>query len=165
MSSFTPQNIARAGIIAALYVVLSVALAPISFGVVQFRVAEALTVLPFVTVAAVPGLFVGCLLANIFGGMGWMDIVFGPLLTLFAAMTTRWLATHAEQIGERLALWLAPAPPVLYNAFGVAAYIAPLFDLPFWPSVGSIGLGQLGACYVIGLPLLILLRKRWRFFV
>ena len=61
-------ELAQAGVIAALYVVLTLVFAPISFGSVQLRVAEALTILPLFTSAAVPGLFVGCLVANIFGG-------------------------------------------------------------------------------------------------
>ncbi|MDH3939229.1 MAG: QueT transporter family protein, partial [candidate division Zixibacteria bacterium] len=91
MKRFTVKELASAGLIASLYTVLSLAFMPISFGVYQIRVAEALTVLPFLTRAAVPGLYIGCLLANIIGGMGWLDIVFGPLITLAAALITRGL--------------------------------------------------------------------------
>ena len=71
--------LARGGIIAALYVVLTFVFAPISFGPIQVRIAEALTILPMFTPAAVPGLFVGCLVGNILGGAILPDIIFGSL--------------------------------------------------------------------------------------
>ena len=84
--------------IAAAYAVLTVALAPISFGVYQVRVAEALTILPFITDAAVLGLLVGCAIANYFGGNGIYDIVVGSLLTFWAAILTRYIGTFARKI-------------------------------------------------------------------
>lgn len=150
--------ISNAGLIAAVYVVLAVVFMPISFGVYQVRVAEALTVLPFLTGAAVPGLYIGCVLANVIGGMGWLDIVIGPLLTLAAAIATR---TVRVQFGDtKKGMFLAPMPPVVLNAFGVALYLAPLLGFGYWFSVQMVGIGQIVACYIIGLPLLILLRKR-----
>lgn len=153
------KTITVAGLIASVYVVISLILLPISFGVYQIRVAEALTVLPFLTPAAIPGLFVGAFLANIFGGNGWVDIIFGSLLTLVAGFLTRWIATR-KNLSEKKRLALAPLPPVLLNAFGVSLYLAPLIGVNYWFSVQMIGLGQLISCYVIGLPLLIIFKKR-----
>jgi len=275
VTKLTTKELSVAGLIAALYTVLSIAFLPISFGVYQIRVAEALTVLPFLTPAAIPGLFIGCLLANILGGMGWLDIVFGPLITLVAAILTRYTYHFSKRftgrqlaafpvllmwvgavyllngfemsaqivvglglsaiafivaiIGEKLGstgksavswLWavritavlvtsyavhlmrvsadarlylfgglvliaatittmvlsriwftggnpnvlVAPLPPVLLNAFGVSAYLAPLIGVNYWFSVQMVGVGQLIACYLIGLPLLMLLGKRKRLF-
>jgi len=149
---------AQAGLIAAVYLLLSLIFYPISFGVYQVRVAEALTVLPFLTGAAVPGLYVGCLLANIFGGMGWQDVLFGSLLTLVAAVLTR------MTVRIRRGWLLAPLPPVVINAFGVSLYLAPILGVGYWFSVQMIGVGQLVSCYAIGLPLLRLLQKRSRLF-
>ena len=161
------REISVAGVLAAVYVVVSYLLAPISFGVYQVRVAEALTVLPFISRAAVPGLFVGCFLANILGGNGWVDIVVGSLLTLIAALLTRLIARLADPDADRLAtilpvMLLAALPPVLINAFGVAAYLAPIIGMNYWFAVQMIGVGQIVACYLLGLPLLIFLRKRRR---
>lgn len=154
--------IANSGLIAAVYVVLAVVFLPISFGVYQLRVAEALAVLPFLTAAAVPGLYVGCVLSNVIGGMGWLDIIIGPLLSLAAAIATR---TIRIQFGDsKLGMALAPLPAVVFNALGVSIYLAPLLGFGYWFSVQMVGIGQIVACYVIGLPLLILLRKR-RIFV
>lgn len=158
MTKLSLRQIALAGLIAAVYVLLTLVLMPLSFGVYQVRIAEALTVLPFLTGSAVPGLFIGCLLANIFGGMGWVDIVFGSLITLLAALATYGIRRKFKD--SPLGLYLAPLPPVLFNAFGVSVYLAPLLNMNYWFSVQMIGLGQLISCYVIGLPLLILLRKR-----
>jgi len=267
---FNVREISTAGLIAATYAVVSYFLAPISFGIYQVRVAEALTVLPFLTRASVPGLFIGCFLANIFGGNGWMDIIFGSLLTLVAAVLTRMVYHFSRRVsGNFLAvipvllmlsggvyllsefklsvnfaiglgctmisliavivsvrleikspssqgfkiwvmiivisivaavlmlkttsstyffivgvllllatlitvfiltrLWLrgyppnvilAPLPPVLINAFGVAIYLAPIIGTGYWFAVQMIGVGQMVACYLLGLPLLLVLQKR-----
>ena len=96
----------HAAAIAALYVVLT--FLANAFGLanyaVQLRFSEALTILPFFTPAAIPGLFVGCLLANIFTGAALPDIIFGSLATLIAALGTWKLRNHK---------WLAPLPPLL----------------------------------------------------
>ncbi len=261
---------AIAGLIASLYTIISLVFLPISFGVYQIRIAEALTVLPFLFGAAIPGLYVGCLLANIFGGMGWLDILFGPLITLVAAggtyytrylnrstsnilasvpiflmwllavyllsaftlefqpllgiglsvvataimviassragdrlfpspqiilsklsalviacLAVRYLIVTEEKrfifIGaflliaaliftmyyvhflrrhQNLNFLLAPLPPVILNAFGVSLYLAPLLEFNYWFTVQMIGVGELIACYAIGIPLLIGLKRR-----
>ena len=162
MFSLDLRKIALAGLIAAAYAVLSVALAPLSFGVYQVRVAEALTILPFITDAAVIGLFVGCAIANYFGGNGIYDIVFGSLLTLGAAILTRYIGTFSRrQRSPNLGYIFAPLPPVLLNAFGVAVYLAPIAGLGYWFTVQMIGLGEMIACYVLGLPLLAMLNRRF----
>ena len=154
MGRFQFNETAQAGLIAAAYTLLSLVFYPFSFGVYQVRVAEALTVLPFLTRAAIPGLFVGCLLANIFGGMGWQDVVFGSVLTLVAAFGTRWTSRLTRG-------WLlAPLPPVLVNAFGVSLYLAPLLGFGYWFAVQMIGIGQIVSCYILGIPLLRILQKR-----
>jgi len=262
------RETALAGLVAAVYAVLALAFYPISFAVYQVRIAEALTVLPFVMRSAVPGLFVGCVLANIFGGMGWQDIVFGSLFTLGAALLTRlvallprrcnlcwlaaapvvllwsgglvllstirfdwWVAIAAAisgvsaiaaavlwsgpvsrrtaaailvlvsvlalagsllfavpngdtkviliaalslitawgltlyvvvqlRSGQDSRLLLAPLPPVLINALGVSLYLAPIIGVNYWFAVQMIGIGQLIACYLLGLPLLKLVKAR-----
>jgi len=135
--------------IAAIYVVLNIIFASISYGPVQVRIAEALTVLPFIDPSAIIGLFVGCILANILGPVGMVDIIGGSFCTLVAAYLTSKMKNPK----------LAPLPPVLINAFGVSIYLHLLFDLPYWITVLYIGIGEVIACYVLGYPLLILLIK------
>jgi uncharacterized membrane protein len=135
--------------IAAIYVVLNIIFAPISYGPIQVRIAEALVVLPFIDASAIIGLFLGCVLANVYGGLGMVDIIGGSLCTLIAAYLTYKVKNPK----------LAPLPPVLINAFGVSIYLHLLFDLPYWITVLYIGIGEVIACYILGYPLLILLIK------
>jgi len=88
MGNLAIKDIAFAGIVGALYALLTLLLAPVSYGVYQIRIAEALTVLPYLNPLATAGLFAGCLVANIFGGNGIQDIVFGSLFTLLAGYLT-----------------------------------------------------------------------------
>ena len=99
------QFMTQAAMIAAIYVVLCVVFQPISYGPIQTRIAEALTVLPFFTPAAVPGLFVGCLIANALGGGIILDVLAGSVATLIAAF-----ATYALRNKSR---YLASVPPVV----------------------------------------------------
>ena len=92
--------LAYAGVIAAIYVALTFVFAPISFGEVQVRVAEALTILPVFTPAAVPGLYVGCLLGNTLAGAALPDIIFGSLATLIGAVGTRLLRDAQQETDE-----------------------------------------------------------------
>ena len=140
---------AEAGIIAALYFSLTMAVAPLSFGQLQLRVSEALCILPFFTPAAIPGLFIGCVLANLFSFLGVFDIVFGSLATLAAALLTYTIKSK----------WLLPLPSVIVNAFVVGALLYFLAGLPFWLSAVYVGAGQAIACYALGMPLFFLLAK------
>jgi uncharacterized membrane protein len=144
----------RAAMIGALYAGLTILLAPISYGMIQVRVSEMLMVLPYFTAAAVPGLFVGCLIANIYGGYGLLDIVFGSFATLLAAFLV-------TKIKNR---FLVPLPPVLINAVIVGLILHLVLDLPFYMTAAWVGLGQLIACYGLGLPLLFILDKQRHIF-
>ncbi len=149
-SVFSARFIAEAGIIAALYFVLTIAFSFMSFGQLQVRVSEALCILPFFTPAAVPGLFVGCLLANLAGTpLGPYDILFGSLATLAAAVIARFIKNK----------WFLPLPAVLINAFVVAGVLNHYLHLLYWESVLWVAAGQIAACYVLGIPLFIALSR------
>lgn len=130
-------------VIAAIYVVLTVAFQPVSFGPVQFRISEALCTLPYFTPAAVPGVFVGCLLSNLLCGAAGLDIVFGSLATLIGAVGS--YALRRER-------WLVCLPPILSNtviipwvlryAYGSAELI------PF--AMLTVGVGEILAIGVLG---------------
>ena len=97
----------QSAMIAAIYVVLTVMFQAISFGEIQVRIAEALTILPAFTPAAIPGLFIGCIIGNIFGGSILPDIIFGSLATLIGACFTYLLRNQSK--------YLAPLPPIISN--------------------------------------------------
>ncbi|MEE9441753.1 MAG: QueT transporter family protein [candidate division Zixibacteria bacterium] len=153
------RQIAIAGLIAAVYfaITISPGISAISYGNIQFRIAEALTVLPFVYPGAIAGLFVGCLLANIFGPAGITDVIFGSLLTLLAA----WLTFLLRKTKKT---YLAPIPPIVINAFGVSVYISYLYEIPYLICVAEILLGQTVVCYLLGYPLLKYIMKREKHF-
>jgi uncharacterized membrane protein len=146
----TTVHMTRAGIVAALYVAVTFLLSAISFGPVQVRIAEGLTLLPILFPEAIIGLFLGCLLANLLGPFGAADIVFGSLTTLLAAYIT-YRFRHSI---------IAYLSPIILNAFFVSLYLYLLFSVPYWPTVLTIGAGQGVAVLGLGLPLLRLLKKR-----
>ena len=153
---FQTRRLALAGLIAAVYAAATLLLPIPQYGGVQFRVAEAMTVLPFLFPEAIPGLAVGCFLANLLGSPFVLDWIFGTLATLLAALWTRRMPN----------VYLAALPPVVCNAVIVGAEIA-WFTVQdggaFWPAYGfnalTVGLGELAACYVLGVPLAKLLGK------
>ncbi|MBQ7778015.1 MAG: QueT transporter family protein [Oscillibacter sp.] len=146
-SPASPRRLALAGIIAAVYAGLTLFLPIPQYGAVQLRLAEALTVLPWLIPEAVPGLAVGCFLANLLGSPFMLDWLVGTAATLLAAIWTSKLKHRA----------LAPLPPVLCNAVIVSAEIAWLSTdggEAFWSAYGfnflTIGLGEAIVCFVLG---------------
>lgn len=145
--------ITQAAVIAALYVVLVVVFNYISFGPIQFRVAEALTILPYFTPAAIPGLFIGCILANVIGGAVVWDIIFGSIATLIGAVFTYLLRNKSK--------FLAPLPPVLANTIIVPWVLKYAYGAEemVWFMAVTVGIGEILACYVLGMILLFALNK------
>ncbi len=144
----------RAAMIGALYATITVIFAPISYGMVQVRISEMLLVLPYFMPAAIPGLFVGTLIANMFGGLGILDIVFGSLATLLSAYLV-------SKIGNK---YLVPLPPVIINAIVVGLVLHYVLGLPLYLTAMWVGIGQVIACYGLGLPLLLLLERHRHIF-
>jgi uncharacterized membrane protein len=144
------KSIVRGALIGALYVLLTLAVQPISSGLMQLRVSEALSVLPYFTPAAVPGLFIGCFVANLIMGSPIWDVVFGSLATLLAAAATYGI----KKAG--LSKWLAPFPAVLINAAIVGYILTYVYQVgvPWEISALYVGAGQAISCYALGMPLL-----------
>ena len=150
-------------IIAAAYAALTIALAPISYGAVQFRVSEIFTVLPFLMPGTVIGVTLGCVLANLYTG-SILDIVFGSLATLLAGLMTARFGKRGNTVKNRL---LGCLMPVLFNAVIVGAVLtwgyqiqefsSPLVSCAF--NALTVGLGEAGVLYLIGYPLLVQLPK------
>lgn len=145
------KKIIRAAIIGSVYAVLTIVLAPVSYGPVQVRVSEAMTVMPAFTPAAVPGLFIGCFVANILGPYGIVDIVCGSFATLAAALVSRRLRDRP---------FLVPLPPVVFNGIIVGSMLHFAYGVPgLWACMGWVALGQAVACYALGMPLMKLLDR------
>lgn len=158
---FSARYLARAAIVAAIYVVLTylAGIWNLAYGPVQFRFSEALTVLPFLMPEAIPGLFVGCVVSNLLSPYGLLDLIVGSAATLLAAL---WTAKCRRR-------GIAPLPPVVCNAVLVGAMIAwyeagfgPGFVAAFAYNALTVGAGEAVVCYALGLPLLGVLERRGR---
>lgn len=147
------KNIAISGLIAAVYIALVIIFQPISFREVQLRIAECLTILPYFTVSAIPGLFIGCLIGNILGGAALPDIIFGSLATLIGAIITFML--------RKRNFILAPIGPVVSNTLIIPFILkyAYAISIPIWISMIYIGVGEILSCGVLGIILLLTLKK------
>lgn len=176
MSRHSIAQITRAALIAAMYIVFTMVppFNAISYGAVQFRLGEALVLLPFLLDEAVVGVAVGCLVANLFSPFGLIDVVIGTGVTALAAVLTRRLRSTGKP-------WLAAMPPIVLNALIVPAYVSTLTlpgaqDLPlahslmsglrfvlanvswgvYMPVALSILAGETAVVVLLGLPLLVL---------
>lgn len=145
----TTRSLCVSAIIAALYAALTLLLAPLSYGPIQLRVSEALTLLPVLLPQSIPGLFVGCLLANLMGACPWQDIVFGSLATLLAALGT-W---HFRK--SRL---LAAACPVIANGLIVGLVVSLSYNQPIAFTMLTVALGE-AAAVALGLIMIRLIER------
>ena len=147
------QKLVQAAMIAALYVVLT--FIANAFGLanyaVQVRFSEALTILPYFTPAAIPGLFIGCLLSNILTGCALPDIIFGSIATLIGSIFTYKLRTYK---------WMAPIPPIVANAVIVPFVLLYAYGVkPLWFSFVTVTAGEIISCGVLGMILLVALER------
>ena len=148
MKNSNVQKIAIGGVIAALYVVLTMVAAAfgLASGAIQVRLSEALTILPVLTPAAVPGLTVGCILANIVTGCLPWDVVFGSLATLIGAVGTRLLRKNP---------YIAWIPPVVSNMVIVPIVLQKVYGVEdaWWYLMLTVGAGEVISCGILGLLL------------
>ena len=154
------RTVARGALVAALYASITWAtsagpLRPLNFGLplgpvlLELRVAESMAVLPVLYREAIPGLFVGVMLANVAGGLGPWDIFGGSSVTLIAAyFTWRWRRS-----------WLAYASPVLFNGALISLYLSRIFALPYWSTALGIALSEAVVVAALGYPLVRLLKR------
>lgn len=159
----------HAAVIAALYVVLTMVANSLGLAnyAIQVRFSEALTILPFFTPAAIPGLFIGCLLSNILTGCMPLDVLFGSLATLLGAVGTYFLCGRAKPSTQtnKIKGWLAPLPPILANTFIVPFVLAYVYrfkgSIPYF--MATVALGEIISCGVLGILLLKTLQKYRRY--
>lgn len=160
------RRLAFGAMIGALYAAVSIALAPLSFGNVQIRIAEALTLLAILFPEAIMGLTLGCFLTNLVGNFmgvniaGPLDILVGTLATFLAAL----LSYRLRNLRYKGVPWAATIPPILINALFIGLELTLVIGNGFsWSMFGifflEVGLGQLVAVVVLGIPLLMQLEK------
>lgn len=146
------RNLTQGAMIAAIYVVLTVSLAPIGYGPIQFRISEALCILPYFTPAAIPGLFIGCFLSNLIGTAAALDVIFGSLATLIGAVGSYAL---------RRTKWLVCLPPILANTIIIPWVLRYAYGSPDLIPVAmvTVGIGEIAAIGVLGNLLLHFLER------
>ncbi len=153
------RYLTKASLIAAIYIVLVLLqvmpfpLVGLTFGPIQLRIAEGLALLPLVEAAAVPGVFVGCLIANLliapYSGFGLVDIIGGSLVTLLAAYLTSKMKNKITGI----------LPPVILNGLIVSIWVSFFTKIPYWVTVLGIGGGELASVAIFGSIILYVYEK------
>lgn len=146
------RNLVFGALIAAIYVVLTMVFRPISFGPIQFRISEALCVLPYFTPAAIPGVFIGCLISNLLGGSVMMDVIFGSLATLIGAIGS-WLLRRNR--------FMVSVPPIVSNTLIIPWVLKFAYgseDL-IWYMMVTVGIGEILAIGLLGQLLITALMK------
>ena len=165
MKSLSVRRLTFAALIAAVYAALTMALGFISYGPVQFRIAEALCILPFFMPFTTWGLFVGCILANLLSPVGIMDVIFGSLATLGCCLCTAAIGRgwDGKSWGKCIAACLMP---VVWNAVVIGLLLALFYAEEgkaklalFFIYGAEVGLGELAVMFVLGLPLMRALPK------
>ncbi|MGN1020949.1 MAG: QueT transporter family protein, partial [Aristaeellaceae bacterium] len=129
----TTRSVCLSAMIAALYAALTLLLAPISYGAIQCRISEAMTLLPILLPQAIPGLVIGCLVSNLLSPVAIWDVIFGTLATLIAALGTYHL---------RKKPLLAALCPVAANGIIVGAMLAVFYALPLWMTMLEVAVGE-----------------------
>lgn len=151
MKRIPVKKIAYSAVVAAMYFALTLLLQPISFGPVQFRLSEALVMLPYIMPESILGITIGCAAANAFSTFPVYDVIFGSLATLIAGILTSKIKNA----------WLSGLPPVLLNAL-----VLPLMwyllgtDAAYWVNLISITLSEAVVIFFIGVPLVLLIKKK-----
>ncbi|WP_350344107.1 QueT transporter family protein [Proteinivorax tanatarense] len=146
---FSTKGLAMGGMVAAIYIVLTAPFAQFTMGPIQFRIAEALTVLPIIMPQSIIGLFVGCFLANLLAGAHILDILGGSLITLIAAILTYNFRKSK----------IAYTFPIVLNAIFIPLILYFAFTVPFLPTVLSIFVSQTIIILGLGIPLVQILKK------
>ena len=143
----------QAAMIAAIYVVLTIVFQPFSFDQIQVRIAEALTILPMFTPAAIPGLYIGCMIGNILGGSILPDIIWGSFATLIGAVFTYLLRKQSR--------YLAILPPIISNTVIVPLVLRYAYGivLPIPLMMLTVGIGEVISCGVLGIVIHSALKK------
>ena len=155
------RTIVYTGVVAALYVVLTLPFAQVAYGPVQFRMAEALTILHVFGLRFIPGVSLGCLIANVLnpGSLGPVDIIFGTLATVIAGFGSRWIGKKKDVLGI--------IPPIIANGLIVGFYLPFLLvdegssvkGSAILISMGEVALSEAVVMVLIGLPLLLVIKR------
>ncbi len=143
MKKYDVMMMSKVGIIAALYVALTLAFSPLSYGGIQFRIAEVLVLLVLYKKEYSISLILGCFVSNLFSPLGWADIVFGTLATALSVIPMMFVKNK----------YIAALFPVIFNGLIVGAELYYVLELPFWLSTFEVAVGEFVVIYIVGIAL------------
>ena len=145
------KKLVTTALVAAIYATLTLVLGAISYGPIQFRVAEIMVLLPFIKKDYIWGLTIGCFLANIIGPYGVPDIIFGTTATFLSVYAV--YMTSKMMDGKKYALLVSSIWPTVINAIIIGIMLNIFFGLPLMLSMAQVGFGQFVVITIIGVPL------------
>lgn len=152
------KRIVRTAVIAALYALLTVALAPISYGNFQFRVSEILVLLAYFDPFYIGGLTLGCFIANLLGPNGTMDVIFGTLATFISVGA---ISLTAKYIKNKTSLFIASLWPTIFNGIIIGWMLNVTVGAPLWITIGEVALGEFVVITIVGLPVFKVIQNRY----
>lgn len=161
MSNFSTDQLVKTALIAAIYATITWALAPISFGEIQFRLSEILVLLAFIDPFYIPGLVLGCLIANLESPFGPIDVISGSFATFLAV---KFIHMTRKILGNNLkSLIVASLWPVLFNGLIVGWMLSYMMSAPFWASAAYVALGEFVVVSIVGVALFKVILDRKNF--
>ena len=152
------KRLVRTAVIAALYALLTVALAPISYGNFQFRVSEILVLLAYFDPFYIGGLTLGCFIANLLGPNGTMDVIFGTLATFISVGA---ISLTAKYIKNKASLFIASLWPTIFNGLIIGWMLNITVGAPLWITIGEVALGEFVVITIVGLPVFKVIQNRY----
>lgn len=158
-NKLSTKRLVTVAAVAAIYAVLTVALAPISYGNLQFRVSELLVLLAFFDPFYIGGLTLGCLVANLLGPNGMMDVLFGTLATFISVSAISLTAKFTK--GSKIGLMVSSFWPTLFNGLIIGLMLHYLFELPLALTMLEVGIGEFVVVSVVGVPVFMLISKKY----
>ena len=152
------KRLVRTAVIAALYTLLTVALAPISYGNFQFRVSEILVLLAYFDPFYIGGLTLGCFIANLLGPNGTMDVIFGTLATFISVGA---ISLTAKYIKNKASLFIASLWPTIFNGLIIGWMLNITVGAPLWITIGEVALGEFVVITIVGIPVFKMIQNRY----
>lgn len=154
------SRLVKTALIAAIYAVLTIILAPISYGPVQFRLSEILVLLAFIDPIYIIGLTLGCFLANLFGGLGIMDLVFGTIATFLSVSA---ISLTSKFIKHRLtSLIISSLWPTIFNGVIIGWMLNYVLQVPLFLTMFQVGIGEFVVVTIIGVPVFKLISNKYK---
>lgn len=152
------KRLVRTAVIAALYALLTVALAPISYGNFQFRVSEILVLLAYFDPFYIGRLTLGCFIANLLGPNGTMDVIFGTLATFISVGA---ISLTAKYIKNKASLVIASLWPTIFNGIIIGWMLNVTVGAPLWLTMGEVALGEFVVITIVGIPIFKMIQNRY----